>query len=169
MKSFENTVARYRKTAEMVDELKDYVNTLSAERDALEAEIVAHCAEHPEAYNVFMRKTSSAGIVGRSMFTVAFSQQLARTMHGERLDDQEWLKSNAALKTGAPYVASKMSLLSGKVNADFKSGKLSERELRMLGLKYERKASVTARRIPNDAELAAIRRDAEALTDEIGS
>ena len=43
-KSFENTVARFRKCAEMVDELKGYTNTLAAERDKLEDEIIVYLA-----------------------------------------------------------------------------------------------------------------------------
>ena len=40
-KSFENTVSRVRKCAEMIDELKEYVNILTAERDRLEGEIIS--------------------------------------------------------------------------------------------------------------------------------
>lgn len=163
MKSFENTVARFRKTSEMVDELKSYVNTLSAERDKLEVDIIDHLAAHPEAYNVFKRKTSSAGIVGRNMFTVAFSEQLERKTSGKRLDDQAWLMDVVSKN----YRQSRHSLLTSKINADFKAGILDDSKLRALDLKYGRKASLTVRRIPNDAELAALRSEAESLADSV--
>jgi hypothetical protein len=167
MNEFENCVARFRKAAEMVDELKDYVKSLAAERDRLEVEIVAHLARNPRAYNVFVRKTSSAGIVGRNMFTVAFSEALARTAPGARLDDQEWLRANQRLKIGTPYIASKLSLMASKVNADAKAGILSEHDLRMLGLQHELKASVSVTRIPDSATLSAIREEARRLADSV--
>ena len=163
MKSFENTVSRYRKIDEMIEELKDYVNTLTGERDMLGAEIVSHLATHPAAYNVFKHKTSSAGIVGRNMFTVAFSEQLCRTKPNARLDDQEWLKSDVDDK----YFKSKLLLLTSKVNADFKSGKLDASSLRKMGLDYRRVGNVSVSRIPNDSELDAIREEAASIADSI--
>ena len=163
MKSFENTVSRYRKIDEMIEELKDYVNTLTGERDMLGAEIVSHLATHPAAYNVFKHKTSSAGIVGRNMFTVAFSEQLCRTKPNARLDDQEWLKSDVDDK----YFKSKLLLLTSKVNADFKSGKLDASSLRKMGLDYRRVGNVSVSRIPNDSELDAIREEAASTADSI--
>ena len=165
--NFENTVARFRKVSEMVDELKEYVNALSAERDSLEADIIATCAEVPSLYNVFNRKTSSAGIVGRNMFMVTFSEQLERAKDGARLDDQAWLaETNLVLETDK-WVGTKLFLRTSKVVADFKAGIVSEAELRSLGMKFGRCAHVTAKRIPNDAELKVLRSTAEALIDEI--
>ena len=162
-KSFENTVARFRKCAEMVDELKGYTNTLAAERDKLQDEIIAHLAANPSAYNVFKRKTSSAGLVGRNMFTVAFSEQLQRKTAKARVDDQQWLKDFVF----AGYRQTKYSLLTSKINADFKAGLLDEKSLKSMDLTYGKKASITVRRVPNDAELAALRSEAEALADSV--
>ena len=166
MKSFENTVARFRKIAEMVDELKGYTKALTAERDALEAEIIEHCAEHPDVYNVFMRKTSSAGLVGRNFFTVTFSEQLERRQAGKRLDDQDWLDNWSNTEEGQKYQTTKRSLLASKIAADYKAGNLDDGNLRFMGVKFDKMAHVTAQRIPNDAELAKIRRDAEALAED---
>ncbi len=129
----------------------------------LGAEIVSHLATHPAAYNVFKHKTSSAGIVGRNMFTVAFSEQLCRTKPNARLDDQEWLKSDVDGK----YFKSKLLLLTSKVNADFKSGKLDASSLRKMGLDYRRVGNVSVSRIPNDSELDAIRKEAASIADSI--
>jgi hypothetical protein len=162
MKSFENTVARFRKCSEMIEELKEYVNTLTAEREHLEGEIIAYLAKHEEAYNVFKRKTSSAGVVGRNLFTVAFSEQLMRRSSADaRLDDQRWLKDFIF----CGYRDSKLSLLKSKINADYKAGFLDERSMRNMDLTYGLKASLTVRRVPNDAEIAALRSEAEALAD----
>ena len=166
MKSFENTVARFRKTAEMVEELKGYVNALTAERDALETEIIAHCAEHPDVYNVFVRKNASAGLVGKNLFTVTFSDQLKRRLSGRRLDDQEWLKCWGDKNLVEAYQTSKRCLLASKITADYKSRLLNDGDLRYLGLTFAKAAHVTAQRVPNDAELSAIRRDAEALAED---
>ena len=121
--NFENTVARFRKVSEMVDELKEYVNTLSAERDALEEDIIAHCAKDEGVYDVFRRKNSAAGIVGRNLFTVTFSEQLERTEKGARLDDQEWL-DNLFLRETRCWTGTKKFLRTSKVVADFKAGRL---------------------------------------------
>ena len=169
MNSFENTVARFRKTAEMVEELKEYANALSAERDALQAEIVEHCAANPDAFNVFQRKTSSAGIVGRNLFTVSFSEQLARR-NCKRLDDQEWLKNiwvDVENLGDAAYVQQSYKLMASKVNADYKAGKMSDAQFKRIGLRYERVAKVKAVRVPNDAEVAALTKAAEVLVDKI--
>ena len=169
MKSFENTVARFRKTAEMVEELKGYVNALSAERDALETEIVAHCAEHPDVYNVFVRKNASAGLVGKNLFTVTFSDQLKRRLSGRRLDDQLWLNEIEGISDSEiwrNFVKTKKALnVAGIVNAH-KTGQIDNGDLRLMGLTFAKAAHVTAQRIPNDAELSAIRRDAEALAED---
>ena len=165
-KSFENTVARYRKASEMIEELKECLETLTAECGKLESEIVEYLAANPKAYNVYQRKTSSAGLVGRNFFTVTFSQELARTQAGKRLDDQEWLSKLWADKVGVNYQTTKRSLLKSKVNADVKAGTLDAATMKALGLKYERKASVVVKRIPEDAELATLRSEAEALVEE---
>ena len=166
--NFENTVARFRKVSEMVDELKEYANTLAAERDKLEEDIIVHCAKDEGVYNVFKRKTSGAGVVGRNMFTVTFSEQLERTLIGARLDDQAWLES-LALDDPASWVATKKELRKSKVTADFKAGEVSVAELKRFGMRFGIRAHVTAKRIPNDAELEMLRSTAEALIDEIGA
>ena len=164
--NFENMVARYRKTSEMVAELKEYAQTLAAERDALESEIIAHCAQHGEVYNVFERKTSSAGIAGRNMFTVTFSEQLERTSSGGRLDDKEWLDG---LFQKCPFVwtESRRLLLTSKVLADIKSGLVDAAQLKGYGMRLGRRAHVTAKRIPDDAELSALRSAAEAMVEDL--
>ena len=186
--NFENTVARFRKVSEMVDELKEYANALAAERDSLEAGIIATCSKDPSLYNVFKRKTSSAGIVGRNMFTaslynvfkrktssagivgrnmftVTFSEQLERAKDGARLDDQAWLES-LALDEPASWVATKKELRKSKVTADFKAGAVSEAELKRFGMRFGRRAHVAVKRIPEDAELNALLEAAEAATAE---
>ena len=163
--NFENTVARFRKVSEMVDELKEYANALAAERDSLEAGIIATCSKDPSLYNVFKRKTSSAGIVGRNMFTVTFSEQLERAKDGARLDDQAWLES-LALDEPASWVATKKELRKSKVTADFKAGAVSEAELKRVGMRFGRRAHVAVKRIPEDAELNALLEAAEAATAE---
>ena len=164
--NFENTVARFRTVSEMVDELKEYTNTLAAERDKLEEDIIATCYKDPSLYNVFRRKTGSAGIVGRNMFTVPFSEQLERAKDGARLDDQAWLES-LALDDPASWVATKKELRKSKVTADFKAGEVSVAELKRFGMRFGIRAHVTAKRIPNDAELEVLRSTAEALIDKI--
>ena len=167
--NFENTVARFRKVSEMVDELKEYANTLAAERDSLEEDIIVHCAKDEGVYNVFKRKTSGAGVVGRNMFTVTFSEQLERIKVDKRLDDQEWLaKTDFAQNTGK-WVGTKLFLRTSKVVADYKCGATTLGELEHFGLRLGRCAHVTAKRIPNDAELEVLRSTAEALIDEIGA
>ena len=159
--TFENTVARFRKCVEQRDELKDIVDALNGECETLEASIIDACMNDPGLFNVFKRKTSSAGLVGRNYFQVAFSKTLTRKNSGDRLDDQEWLSG-----LSAQYVRSKLSLSAAKVKADYSEGSLSDAALRDMGLKYGDKVSVTVKRIPDDAELATIREDAEALVGE---
>ena len=165
--NFEMTVARYRKTCEMIDELKECVNTLSAERDALEEDIIVHCANDEGVYDVFRRKNSAAGIVGRNLFTVTFSEQLERTTSGAKLDDQEWL-DDLFLRETRCWTGTKKFLRTSKVVADFKAGLVDAAELKRLGMCFGRRAHVVAKRIPNDAELNALRESAESLIDEIG-
>ena len=162
-KPFENNVSRFRKCAEMIDELKEYVTILTAERDRLEGEIISELAAHPEAYNVFTRKTSSAGIVGRELFTVAFSDQLARRTKGKALDDQGWLRDDVF----AGYRQAKLSLMKSKINADYKAGILDEKTMKVLDLTYAKVGSLIVRRVPKDSELAEIRAAAEALADTV--
>ena len=166
-KSFENTVARFRKASEMIEELKDCIESLTAECGKLESEIVEYLAANPKAYNVYQRKTSSAGLVGRNFFTVTFSQELARTQAGKRLDDQVWLDELWADDVGVNYQLMKRVLLKSKVNADVKAGKLDAATMKALGLKYERKASIVVKRIPDDAVLSALQKEAESLAEEL--
>ena len=161
--NFENTVSRFRKVSEHIAELSEIIDALKAERDALEAEALGHCFDHMELYNVFTRKTSSAGIVGRELFTVAFSDQLARRTKGKALDDQGWLRDDVF----AGYRQSKLSLMKSKINADYKAGILDEKTMKVLDLTYAKVGSLIVRRVPKDSELAEIRAAAEALADTV--
>ena len=159
--TFENTVARYRKCVEHRDELKDIVDALNGECQRLEDNIVEGCVCDKRLFNVFTRKTSAAGLVGRNYFQVTFSKSLARRGKYNRLDDQAWL-------AGLPqqYVASRLSLQASKIKADYASGALTDDDLSGLGLAYEDKPSLIVKLIPSDAALAKIREDAEALVGD---
>ena len=86
---------------------------------------------------------------------------MRRSSADARLDDQRWLKDFIF----CGYRDSKLSLLKSKINADYKAGFLDERSMRNMDLTYGLKASLTVRRVPNDAEIAALRSEAEALAD----
>ena len=159
--TFENTVARYRKCVEQRDELKDIVDALNGECETLEASIIDACMNDPSLFNVFKRKTSSAGLVGRNYFQVSFSKSLMRRGATDRLDDQEWLAG-----LDQQYVREKKMLSASKVKADYAEGTLTDAALRDMDLVYGDKVSVTAKHIPDDAELAAIKQQANALVGE---
>ena len=159
--TFENTVARYRKCVEHRDELKDIEDALNGEIQKLEAEIVAECLANNELFNVFERKTSSAGLVGRNYFQVTFSKSLVRRGKYARLDEQDWLRN-----LPNQYVATKRSLLASKIIADYSAGKITETDLREKDLSLNAKPSLTVKLIPSDAALAKIREYAEALVDD---
>ena len=163
MKSFENRVSRFRKLEEMIGELKEYVNSLTAERDILQTEIVVETLHKPRLFNAFIRKTSSAGIVGRNMFTVTYSDRLCRTQDKARLDDQDWLHYNV----GSDYYSIKLELQASKIKADVKSGRLDDEKLKKMGLSICRVGSLKVGRIPSDAELNAIREEAASIADSI--
>ena len=159
--TFENTVARFRKCVEQRDELKDIVDALNGECETLEASIIDACMNDPGLFNVFKRKTSSAGLVGRNYFQVAFSKTLTRKNSGDRLDDQEWLSG-----LSAQYVKTKLSISASKVRADYSAKRLDDKALRDMGLKYGDDVSLSVKYIPDEATLAQIKRDAEELAGE---
>ena len=159
--NFENKVARFRKCRQMAVELKETAKTLEAECAVLEGQIFDEITMTPSRLNVFIRKTSSAGLAGRNMFTVSFSKEVARRHALDRLDDQEWLE-----QVSKKYTVSKLSLLKNKINADFKAGKLDEDKLRDMDLRYERKASLTVSLVPSDADLSRIREEALKLAGD---
>ena len=163
MKSFENTVSRYRKLDEMINELKEYVNALTAEREKLNAEIVIETLNKPRLFNAFQRKTSSAGIIGRNLFTVTFSDKLCRTEDKARLDDQEWLRNAVSDE----YYSCKLELLASKVKADIKSGRLDKAKLKKMGLTVCKVGNLKVSRIPSDAEFPAIKAEASRLAETV--
>ena len=159
--TFENTVARYRKCVEQRDELKDIVDALNGECETLEATIIDTCLNDPSLFNVFKRKTSSAGLVGRNYFQVSFSKKLQRSEEGDRLDEQEWLAGLAQ-----QYVKSKLSIAASKIRADYSAKRLDDKALDDMGLAYGDDVSLTVKYIPDEATLAQIKRDAESLAGE---
>ena len=159
--TFENTIARYRKVSEHLEELKDIVDSLKAEREALEASVIDSCLRNESLFNVFMRKTSSAGLVGRNYFQVSFSKKLQRSEEGDRLDEQDWLAGLAE-----QYVKTKLSISASKVRADYSAKRLDDKALRDMGLKYGDDVSLSVKYIPDEATLAQIKRDAEELAGE---
>ena len=156
--TFENTVARFRKCCEHRDELLSIVEGLKGEIEALEADIIDACMADPSLFNVFKRKTSSAGLVGRNYFQVSFSKKLQRSEEGDRLDEQEWLAGLAQ-----QYVKSKLSISASKIRADYSAKRLDDKALGDMGLAYGDDVSLTVKYIPDEATLAQIKRDAEAL------
>ena len=163
--TFENMVARVRKIGEHIKEMLDIVESLKCERECLEAKILEQLDAQPGLYNVYVHKNESAGLVGRSLFKVAYSTSLARLGAKDRLDDQEWLESIWKHDVGVHYQMSKRILLAGKIAADYKAGKLDDAALRSMRLRYVRKASLTVGRIPDETELNALKRSAEELAD----
>ena len=165
--TFENKVARYRKLTEHIEELKSIVDSMEGERMMLEADIITDCMKRPAVrFNVFMRKTSSAGLAGREYFTLAFSRRLERTLGPKaRLDDQEWLATTVDQR----YVKEKLVFQPSAVNAAVAKGELDEDGLKAMDLRYGTAASLTVKRIPNDTELRQIRAEAEAFADETGA
>ena len=159
--TFENTIARYRKCVEQRDELKDIVDALNGECETLEASVIDSCLRNESLFNVFMRKTSSAGLVGRNYFQVSFSKKLQRSEEGDRLDEQDWLAGLAE-----QYVKTKLSISASKVRADYSAKRLDDKALRDMGLKYGDDVSLSVKYIPDEATLAQIKRDAEELAGE---
>ena len=160
--TFENKLARYRKVSEHLDELKDIVDGLKGEKEMLEHEILVDCANDLSKYNVFVRRNCAAGLVGHEYFMVKFADTLVRSRQGARLDDQEWLSG-----ISPEYTKCRLSLMKSKVNADFSEGNITEDALRGMGLKYDKEPSLTAKRIPDDASLEQVKRDAETLVSEV--
>ena len=159
--NFENTVSRFRKVSEHIAELSEIVDALKAERDALEAEALGHCFDHMELYNVFTRKNSCAGLVGREFFRVTFASRVERRGAKARLDDQEWLST-----LSGRYVKRTLALQPSVVRAELSSGALTDAALCKMGLRLGTKATLSVKRIPNDAELAKVREDAAALVGD---
>lgn len=158
--TFENMVARVRKIDEHIEEMLDIVESLKGERECLEAKILEQLDAQPGLYNVYVHKNESAGLVGRSLFKVAYSTSLARLGAKDRLDDQEWLAT-----LDGEYVATRLALSASKLRADYSAGKLDDAALRSMRLRYVRKASLTVGRIPDETELNALKRSAEELAD----
>ena len=159
--TFENMVARYRKISEHIEELKDVVTSLQGELSTLDAEIFTACMANRGKFNVYQRKTSSAGLVGREYFVMTFAKKVDRRGPTQRLDDQEWLAT-----IDSRYVKQKLVFQSAAINAAVSSGEVSDGKLRDMGLRYVDTASLKVRRIPNDKELYQLREEAKALVED---
>ena len=159
--TFENMVARYRKITEQINDMKDCIDSLQGELAVLDAQIFVACMEDKEKFNVFKRKTSSAGLAGREYFVMTFARKIERRAPTQRLDDQEWLAT-----IEPRFVKSKLIFQSAALNAAVSSGEITDENLKDMGLRYVNSASLTVKRIPNDTELSKLRADAEALVGD---
>lgn len=160
--TFENMVARYRKITEHINDMKYCIESLQGELAVLDAQIFVACMEDKEKFNVFKRKTSSAGLAGREYFVMTFARKIERRLSPlARLDDQEWLAT-----IEPRFVKSKLIFQSAALNAAVSSGEITDENLKDMGLRYVNSASLTVKRIPNDTELSKLRADAEALVGD---
>ena len=156
--TFDNMIARVRRIDENIEKMQDAIDTLKGEKDSLEASILVQLGQHPELYNVYVRKNASAGMAGRNLFKVTFSTTLARLGELDRLDDQEWL---ATLR--GEFTKSKLSLRASAIRSAYSAGELTDGALRSMRLRYVSKASLTVSHIPDESEVNDLTDSAEAL------
>ena len=154
--TFDNMVARVRRIDENIQLMLDAIDALKGEKDSLEASILTVLADHPELYNVYIRKNVSAGMVGRNLFKVTFSTSLSRLGEHDRLDEQEWLAT-----IESRYIRTKMELDKSAIRSDYKAGELTDATLRTMRLHYVDKARLLVSHSPDDSEVAALVENAE--------
>ena len=157
--TFENMIARMRKIQDHIERMKELTDALNNEKDALEASVLVTLADHPEYYNVFIRKTSSAGMVGRNLFKVTFSTTLSRLGEYDRIDDQDWLAT-----IESRYLRTKYELNKAVIRSDYKAGELTDGALRTMRLRYIPKASLKVSGSPEDSEVNDLADSAETLS-----
>ena len=156
--TFENMIARVRRIQDHIERMKELTDALKNEKEALEASVLVTLADHPEYYNVFIRKTSSAGMAGRNLFKVTFSTSLSRLGEYDRIDDQDWLAT-----IESRYLRTKYELNKAVIRSDYKAGDLTDGALRRMRLHYTDKQSLVISHVPSDSEVAALTEEAEKI------
>ena len=156
--TFDNMIARVRRIDENIQLMLDAIDALKGEKDSLEASILTVLADHPELYNVYIRKNVSAGMVGRNLFKVTFSTSLSRLGEHDRLDEQEWLAT-----IESRYLRTKYELNKAVIRSDYKAGELTDGALRTMRLRYIPKASLKVSGSPEDSEVNDLTDSAETL------
>ena len=166
--SLENKVALYRKTAEMVEDLKSAMQPLVEEMKLLEGDIFAAFSKNQSLYNVCKKKRIAMGFVGQNLVRVDFNEALSRTDGGRR-DDQEWLSKLSEIEDdNFPLVNLSYELNAAHIRALLSEGSLTVDEIeRKYGLTLTPTYRLKVQKLPNATELSALKDAAMALADEI--
>ena len=164
MKSLDQTVSRYRKLQEMIEELSDCLAPLKAEAETLSDEIFAAFSADKTLYNVGVYKTFAVGIIARELVRIDFSDKVTRRKGNER--DQNWLKSLLGDSKALSYVRMEMALDKAAIRQDLAKNRVNEAELKPFEIVVAPSARVKVARVRKDAEINALieaaRNEAEA-------
>ena len=163
--TLENEVAYIRKEAEHIEELTDIINTLKADYQMRVDELFAKFSKSPKLYNVCKHKKAAAGFVGNELVQFNFGEKIVRR-GGKRDDDQEWLLTRRAREAGVVYVKMDYRLNKAKIKADYAAGLIGDDVLEALDVTFEPTYNVTIRRLPNAADIDAVKEAALKLVEK---
>ena len=147
-KELQNSLQRYIKLSEMIDEIKDALLPLKQELGNLEEDIVLGLKR--DDYNLGVYKQESCGMIGRIHFTVRFAEKLER-LSAKPDTDQTWLGKIDDTFKKQVYVLDK-----ARIANLWLRGEIDRSLLTKNGLHYAKTASLTTRRIKSDSEVKAL-------------
>ena len=157
MPRLENEISTYRKTSEMIEELKEAIASLEAQRTTLRDNILASLKKAD--YNVCRYKTLAMGKVGRNLFTVGFGKRIERRS-GKSLDDQTWLESLGA------YTHSRLILEKDVLKVSLRDhAEVVEPWMRQHDLCVAPTMNLSVQLMPTDVELNALREEARRMVE----
>ena len=163
--TLENQVAYIRKEAEQIEELTDILNALKADYQMRVDELFAKFSNNPKLYNVCKHKKVASGFVGNELVQFNFGEKIVRR-DGRRDDDQEWLLGRRATDAGLEYVVMGYRLNKAKIKADYAGGLIGDDVLEALDVTFEPTYNVTIRKLPNAAEIDAVKEAAIELAEK---
>ena len=154
--TLENQVAYIRKEAEQIEELTDILNALKSDYQVRVDDLFATFSKKPSLFNVCTHKRVASGFVGNELVQFNFAEKVVRR-GGRRDDDQEWLLGRRATDAGLEYVVMGYRLNKAKIKADYAAGLIGDDVLEALDVTFEPTYNVTIRRLPNAAEIDAVK------------
>ena len=163
--TLENQVAYIRKEAEHIEELTDILNALKSDYQVRVDDLFAIFSNNPKLYNVCKHKKVASGFVGNELVQFNFGEKIVRR-DGKRDDDQEWLLTRRATDAGLDYVVMGYRLNKAKIKADYAAGLIGDDVLEALDVTFEPTYNVTIRRLPNAAEIDAVKEAALELAEK---
>ena len=163
--TLENQVAYIRKEAEHIEELTDILNALKSDYQVRVDDLFATFSKKPSLFNVCTHKRVASGFVGNELVQFNFAEKVVRR-DGKRDDDQKWLLDRRATDAGLDYVVMGCRLNKAKIKADYAGGLIDDDVLEALDVTFEPTYNVTIRKLPNAAEIDAVKEAAIELAEK---